>query len=59
MPATICSIAGLVETKWMRLLHTKRYESYQLIRMVCIGIMVYQSSPLSSPSSPYNPYYPL
>nr|DAK97428.1 MAG TPA: hypothetical protein [Caudoviricetes sp.] len=33
----------------MRLLYTKRYESYQLIRMVCVGIMVYQSSPLSSP----------
>nr|DAL64334.1 MAG TPA_asm: hypothetical protein [Caudoviricetes sp.] len=47
------------ETRWMRLLHTKRYESYQLIRMVCVGIMVYQSSPLSSPSFPYNPYYPL
>nr|DAV13706.1 MAG TPA: hypothetical protein [Caudoviricetes sp.] len=43
----------------MRLLHTKQYESYQLIRMVCVGIMVYQSSPLSSPSFPYNPYYPL
>lgn len=39
--------------------YTKRYESYQLIRMVCVGIMVYQSSPLSSPSFPYNPYYPL
>ena len=45
--------------KWMGLLHTKRYESYQLIRMVCVGIMVYQSSPLSSPSFPYSPYYPL
>lgn len=34
------------ETKRLRLLHTKRYESYQLIRMVCVGIVVYQSSSL-------------
>lgn len=34
------------ETKWLRLLHTKRYESYQLIRMVCVGIVIYQSSSL-------------
>nr|DAL93090.1 MAG TPA: hypothetical protein [Caudoviricetes sp.] len=59
MPTTIRPIAEQSRTKRMRLLHTKRYESYQLIRMVCVGIMVYQSSPLSSPSFPYNPYYPL
>nr|DAE53501.1 MAG TPA: hypothetical protein [Caudoviricetes sp.] len=46
------------ETKWIRLLHTKRYESYQLIRMVCVGIMVYQSSSLPSFFfPPITPYY--
>lgn len=34
------------ETKRLRLLHTKQYELYQLIRMVCVGIVVYQSSSL-------------
>nr|DAU19835.1 MAG TPA: hypothetical protein [Caudoviricetes sp.] len=47
------------EAKRLRLLHTKRYESYQLIRMVCVGIFVYQSSSLPSfffpPTTPY--YY--
>ena len=47
------------KTKWLRLLHTKRYESYQLIRMVCVGIVVYQSSSLPffffPPTTPY--YY--
>ena len=51
-------IAGLIETKWIRLLHTKRYESYQLIRMVCVGIMVYQSSPPFFPLFPLQPLLP-
>nr|DAH47491.1 MAG TPA: hypothetical protein [Caudoviricetes sp.] len=43
------------ETKRLRLLHTKRYESYQLIRMVCVGIFVYQSSSLPSFFFPLQP----
>lgn len=46
------------ETKWLRLLHTKWYESYQLIRMVCVGIVVYQSSSLPFFFfPPITPYY--
>nr|DAQ31032.1 MAG TPA: hypothetical protein [Caudoviricetes sp.] len=46
------------ETKRLRLLHTKRYESYQLIRMVCVGIVVYQSSSLPFFFfPPITPYY--
>lgn len=50
---------GMRETKRLRLLHTKRYESYQLIRMVCVGIVVYQSSslPFFFFFPPITPYY--
>nr|DAI18506.1 MAG TPA: hypothetical protein [Caudoviricetes sp.] len=32
--------------------------AYQAIRIVPVDTNEYQSSPLSSPSFPYNPYYP-